>query len=104
MRVGRSLPSEFNHLVIFIDASSLLKFRKCWNINQLSIAYAYPLQGIQPRLIRYYDSGDSEAGHESSQLPLTIVWYATKSLILLRLLNGAKTLFQAPSEGSAGVR
>jgi hypothetical protein len=36
------------------------------------------LQGIQPRLIRYYDSGDSEAGHESSQLPLTIVWYATK--------------------------
>jgi hypothetical protein len=42
MRIGRSLTSEFNHLVAFVDASSLLKFRKCWNINQLSIAYAYP--------------------------------------------------------------
>ena len=45
MRIGRSLTSEFNHLVAFHHASSLLKFRKCWNIDQLAIAYAY-----RPRL------------------------------------------------------
>ena len=42
MRIGRSLTSEFNHLVASINASIRVKGRKCRNINLLSIAYAYP--------------------------------------------------------------
>ena len=42
MRIGRSLTSEFNHLVISIHASIRFKGRKRGNINPLSIAYAYP--------------------------------------------------------------
>ena len=49
MRLGRSLTSEFNHLVISIHASIRVKDRKCGNINPLSIAYAY-LPRLRSRL------------------------------------------------------
>jgi hypothetical protein len=42
MRIGRSLTSEFNHLVVSIHASIRVKGRKRGNVDPLSIAYASP--------------------------------------------------------------
>jgi len=68
MRIGRSLTSEFNHLVAIHHASPLFKGRKRGNINPLSIAYASP-----PRLS-----------------PLSIA-YASPPRLRSRLTQGRKT-------------